>query len=319
MRRLPWFFVAILVTTALAVPAQAFEEFTPTEALGTGEASRAWATGDEGPLLNPSGMSLTKAYTITGSYGYASRLSDQFAHVSVVDSTSPFNLSGGLYYTYHSTSPSGLPSGSGHEAGLALSYPFGPYVAIGGTVKYFRLEGGDAFDGHDGGVTFDVGATIRPISTVSIGVVGTNLRSLSTSEATQAVGYGAALVPRAGALVVLDGLTRLTPDNQTGRKGTSVMGGGAYTFLEKLAVRLGGGYDASTGNGYVTFGASGVSEVGAIDAGLRQDLTRSALPGGGEQTRETVVGVSLRLFVPASESEDTTLDLHGPQAPVTNP
>jgi hypothetical protein len=97
------------------------------------------------------------------------------------------------------------------------------------------------------------------------------------------------------------------------------MGGGAYTFLEKLAVRLGGGYDASTGNGYLTFGASGVSEVGAIDAGLRQDLTRSALPGGGEQTRETVVGVSLRVFVPASESEETTLDLHGPQAPVTNP
>lgn len=319
MRGLVRLFVAVIVTAALASPARAFEEFTPIEALGTGQASRAWATGDEGPLLNPSGMSLTKAYTITGSYGYASRLSDQFAHVSIVDSTSPFNVSGGLYYTYHSTSPSGLPSGSGHEGGLALSYPFGPYVALGGTVKYLRFEAGDAFDGHDGGVTFDVGATIRPIPTVSIGVVGANLRSLSNSEATQAIGYGAALVPRAGALVALDGLTRLTPDNRTGRKGTSVMGGGGYTFLGKLAVRLGGGYDASTGNGYVTFGASGVSEIGAIDAGLRQDLTRSALPGGGDQTRETVLGVSLRLFVPAAQPEEAMLDLHAPQAPVTNP
>src|SRR6185312_3931810 len=106
------------------------------------------------------------------------------------------------------------------------------------------------------------------------GVVGANLRSLSNSEATRAIGYGVALVPRAGSLGVVDGLTRLTTDNQTGRKGTSVMGGGAYTFLGKMAVRVGGGYDASTGNGSVTFGASGVSEAAAIDAGLRQDLTR---------------------------------------------
>ena len=53
--------VAIALTSAIGSTARAFEEFTPTEALGTGGASRAWAVGDEGPLLNPSGMSLTKA------------------------------------------------------------------------------------------------------------------------------------------------------------------------------------------------------------------------------------------------------------------
>ena len=67
--------LTIALTSAVGANARAFEEFTPTEALGTGGASRAWAVGDEGPLLNPSGMSLTKAYTIDGTYGYASRLS----------------------------------------------------------------------------------------------------------------------------------------------------------------------------------------------------------------------------------------------------
>ena len=304
---------------ALASPARAFEEFTPTEALGMGGASRAWAVADEGPLLNPSGMSLTKAYTLDGTYGYASRLSDQFLHASIVDSTSPFNLAGGLYYTYHSTDPSGGPSGHGHEGGLALSFPFGPYVAIGGTIKYFKLEGADAFDGRGGGLTFDVGATIRPIEIVSLAVVGTNLRNLGTSEATQAVGYGVALIPSPKLLLALDGLTRLSADNQTGRKGTSVMGGGSFTFFGKLVVRAGGGYDASTGNGYATVGVSGISDIGAFDGGLRQDLTGSTLVVGGGETRETVVGVSLRLFIPASQTQDPSLDMQDPRAPVNNP
>lgn len=310
--------LAILATLAFASTAQAFEELTPPEALGMGGAARAWATGDEGPLLNPSGMSLTKAYTLTGSYEYASRLSDQFVHASVVDSTAPINLAGGLYYTYHAQSPSGASSGSGHEGGLALSYPFGPYVSLGATVKYFKLLGGDADGGHAGGVTFDVGATIRPTQIISLGVVGTNLRNLGTSEAEQAVGYGVALLPIPALRVAADGLTRFTADNQTGRKGTSLMGGAAYTIAGKVAARAGGGYDAATGNGYLTVGASIVSEIGAIDAGLRQDVTKAAIVAGAGPERETVVGVSLRLFIPSMQS-DAPPELPEVRAPVTNP
>ncbi|HEY4394905.1 MAG TPA: hypothetical protein VGP64_12630 [Polyangia bacterium] len=304
--------------TSLASTARAFEELTPPEALGMGGASRAWATGDEGPLLNPSGMSLTKAYSLTGSYEYASRLSQQFVHASIVDSTAPINLAGGLYYTYHALGPSGAPSGSGHEGGLALSYPFGPYVSVGGTVKYFKLLDGDAYGGHTGGLTFDVGATIRPTQIISIGIVGANLRDLGTSEATRAVGYGAALLPIPALLVAADGLTRFTSDSQTGRKGTSLMGGAAYTIAGKVAVRAGGGYDASTANGYLTVGASIVSEVGAIDGGLRQDVSQGVIVAGGGLARETVVGVSLRLFIPSMQS-DAQPDLEDLRAPVTNP
>ena len=75
------------------------------------------------PLLNPSGMSLTKAYTIDGTYGYASRLSEQFLHASIVDSTSPFNLAGGLYYTYHSSSPSGGLVGARSRGGAGAVVP----------------------------------------------------------------------------------------------------------------------------------------------------------------------------------------------------
>ncbi|HXJ22088.1 MAG TPA: hypothetical protein VMT03_17835 [Polyangia bacterium] len=287
--------LAIAVTLAAAPAARAFEELTPTPALGMGGASRAWAVGDAGPLLNPSGMTLLKTYTLEGLYSYASRLSDQYLHASIVDNTSSYNLAGGLYYTYHTSS--GALAGQGHEAGLSLAFPFGNYLAIGGTLKYLTLSGGDVVNGHDGGITFDVGLTARPTGILSIGVVGANLRPLDNSQATQSVGYGVAVLPIPALLLTADGLTRLTPDNATGRKGTSVMGGATYTIYDKVALRAGGGYDGVTQNGYGTLGMSAISDIGALDAGVRQDL----LHGAGVP-RETVVNISLRLFIPASQT-----------------
>lgn len=287
----------VAVALTAASPARAFEDFTPTQALGMGGGSRAWAVGDAGPLQNPSGMTLIKAYTLEGTYGYGTRLSDQFLHASVVDDTSTYNLAAGLYYTYGTSNPAGGGAGHGHEAGLSLAFPFAQYVAIGTTLKYFNLSGADVSSGHDGGITFDLGITVRPSQLLSIGVVGANLRSLENSQATQSIGYGVAVLPTPALVVEADGLTRLTADNLTGRKGTSAMAGGSYTLLGKVAIRAGGGYDAVTGNGYGTLGLSAVSEIGALDGGVRQDLFR---PDG--RSRETVVGISLRLFIPASQT-----------------
>jgi len=280
----------------VATPAaQAFDVLTPTEALGMGGASRAWAVGDAGPLLNPSGMTLVKAYTIEGLYSYASRASDQFLHASIVDDTSAYNIAGGLYYTYHSA-----PGSHAHEAGLSLAFPFGNYVAFGGTVKYYNLSGFDtaAANAGDGGVTFDLGLTVRPTGMLSIGVVGANLRPLHTDEAPQSIGYGVALLPTPALILTADGLTYLAHANETGRRGTSAMLGATYTLFGKVAFRAGGGYDARIDNGYGTLGFSAISEIGALDVGVRQDLFQTEGPA-----RETVVNVSLRLFIPASQTQ----------------
>src|SRR6187549_1673589 len=120
-----------------------------------GGASRAFAIGDSGPMLNPSGMSLVKTYNIEGAYGYGTRLNDHSFHASAVDNTSAFNIAAGLFYTYHFAEPpvaaGAMPvTGSGHAVGVALAVPITPFAAIGGTVKYFRLENADAPGGNDG-------------------------------------------------------------------------------------------------------------------------------------------------------------------------
>jgi len=290
---------ASLLTLA-AAPAHAFEDYQETRVLGMGGASRAFAIGGAGPLINPSGMSLAKTYTVEGGYEYAHQFSDNFLHASVVDSTSEYNIAGGLYYTYHFSDRAGAV-GHGHEAGLAISLPFGEILAMGATIKYAHLTGADTFpDSHDGGVTFDIGATVKPIKTLSFGVVGANLYDLHDGQFPRGSTYGAAYIPLPNLLVALDGRTNLDPDNY-GRKGTSVMAGGDFTIAERVAVRLGGGYDAATGAGYLTLGVSGLSEIGAFDAGLRQDITRGDLAPGVPASLQTVLGVSLRLFVPGQQ------------------
>ena len=61
-------------------------------------------------------------------------------------------------------------------------------------------------------------------------------------------------------------------------------------------MRAGGGYDGITQNGFFTAGLSAVSEVGAIDIGVRQDAFQE-----GSQARETLAVVAVRLFVPVPD------------------
>jgi len=292
--------VPAALVLALILPsarARATDEFPGTRALGMGDAGRAFAVGDSGPMLNPSGMSLVKNFQVLeGAYGYSSRLSAHTLHASMVDNTSGFGIAGGLYYNYRVAEPGGGLTGHGHEAGLALSVPIASRATLGGTVKYFNLSGIDAPAGRTGGVTFDVGTTVSLIPQLSVAVVGTNLRQLHNSHATQGVGYGVAVIPTRDLVIAADGWTRLTADNYTGRKGTNVMVGADLTLGGKFGVRAGGGYDSATQNGYVSAGLSAVSEIGAIDGAIRQDVFVN-----GNVPRGTIVAISLRLFIPAQQ------------------
>jgi hypothetical protein len=277
--------------------ARATDDFTGTRATSMGDAGRAYAIGDSGPMLNPSGMSLVKNFQVLeGSYGYSSRLHAHTLHASIVDNTSAWGVAGGAYYNYHDAEPGGGVTGHGHEGGLAISIPIANRVSFGGTVKYLHLAGDDAPAGNTSGVTFDLGMTVTLMPKLSVAAVGTNLRDMHNSNATQGIGYGAAVAPIPDLVIVADGTTRLTADNHTGRKGTGFMVGGELTLAGKFQVRAGGGYDPATANGYAAAGVSAVSEIGAIDGGIREDVV---IHEGSR--RAMIAGISLRLFIPAQQ------------------
>jgi hypothetical protein len=287
--------ISFLFAVTIARSAWAFEDFEGTRAQGMGGATRAWALGNSAPLLNPSGMSLAKVYNAEASYGYTSRLSGQFLHAAVIDSTSASTLAGGLYYTYRTDkSAAGVP-GHGHEAGASLSLPIGEHLAAGATVKWFRLAGPD--QGPElvsGGVTFDGGITVRVMPQLSVAVVGVNINDLHTGQAPRMLTYGAAFLPIPDLVLAADGVTAFTRDDVTGARGTGFRGGGELTLFQRVTVRAGGGLDPLLGVGYLAAGLSALSQIGALDLGVRGDLWAVDKAYGA---RNLFLGVSLRLFV----------------------
>lgn len=278
MRRLA---LVLLFTTSVA-HAGAFD-FPGTRVTGMGGAMRGAATGDAGPMLNPSGMSITRAYIAEGAYQYVDPGGANAYRSSIVDSTSAFNVAGGLYYTYRDGDPH-----KGHEGGLSLAFPLGERVFFGATGKYLRLEEGIKKFRE---VTFDIGATVKPLSMLGIGIVAYNLRDTETELAPRAVGGGVSVNAAEMVLLVADTVFEFPGDRDTRDRLVSVMGGGELLLGKAFAIRAGGGRDGRTEHGYLSGGLSALAEVGAVDVALRQDVSG--------RDKLLVFCVSLRVFVPA--------------------
>ena len=285
--------VACTLACTLAFMPSAFADgilFPSPRPLGTGGAMRAIATGDAGPQLNPSGISLLRAYLLEGSYQYGSAAHSQDARISAVDSTSGFNLGGALYYTYHRDSPSDGVNQTGHLFGGSLSFPVLEKLFLGGSAKYVRFT--DFAGTTHKGFTFDAGLTLRPIPQLSIGAVGYNLLDRDTPWAPRAVGGGIAFMPMPSLLFVFDSVLEKVYDDSKPDQVMYYMGGGEISFSAAAAIRAGGGHDGLNRTTYVSAGLSVLSaDIGALDVGLRQDVSG--------QKKSTIFGVSARLFVPS--------------------
>jgi hypothetical protein len=250
---------------------------------------RGMATGDSGPQLNPSGISLMRTYQLEGAYQYGKTSGTHDARVSAVDSTSGLNLGGALNYTYHRESDAGV-SRAGHVFGGSLSFPFADKIFVGGTAKYvhFTDEAGVA----QSGFTYDVGLTIRPAPQISVGGAGHNLKDFGSKWLPRGVGGGIAILPMPTMLLVFDTVYEKVYGDQARSTTTHYMGGAEFSFSSAGAIRAGGGWNGLTKNGYISAGISALSaDVGALDVGVRQDVS-------GAQ-KSTIIGVSARLFVPS--------------------
>lgn len=292
VRRAATVAVAVLMVSVPAA-AHAFPDYLGSRGLSMGGAGRADARGGAAPLLNPAGMSLGRLYTVEGGYQYLNRGGGHLAHASVVDSTSGFNLAGAAFYTYRSASPPGGGQVTGHEPGLSLSFPFGDRVLLGVSGKYVRVSGGpaerDGSNSHSG-ITADAGLIVRTGTLFTLGVAGYNLRDLSTVHAPVAVGYGVAVNPIPDFVIAVDGLHDFTTTDPDRGVITSFGGGAEFTFQRRMVFRGGGGRDGRVEHGYLSAGIAGMSELGAVDVGFRQDIS-------GTQ-KLTFIAVGLRLFVP---------------------
>jgi hypothetical protein len=282
----------VIAVSAGGARAEGDLAFLPPRALGMGGALRGAAAGTTALALNPSGMSLARSYVVESSYQYINRLKGHVGTVAIADSTSGFNLGGGLYYTYATGSPDDpAPHRRRHEGGVALSFPFGDKLMLGGSVRYLRIrrDGMGAVPPENiNGFTFDAGVSIRPVSFITIGAAGRGLRDMESYQAPRSFGGGVAVVPVPELTLSFD----MAREAAQSADWLVFAGGAEYTFATRFAVRAGGGRDQGSygEEGFGSAGLSVISEIGALDVGGRLGLSG--------KSRTMYLGFAGRLFVP---------------------
>jgi len=305
MIRKSWISVAVVVGCLCAAAGANAEEPMTIRAMGMGDALGAAASGDNALFLNPAGMSLVNAYSLTGWYQYAVRREGHIAHVSVVDAVTSRRVHAGLYYTFHYSRPEVFEPRlqrsiklkvQGHETGLAISVPIGQYVILGAQASYVFLERTTQVPGDEEGKTTDAstkknttgittGIVIRPTQSFNIGVVGRNLVPTHTIENPTELIVGAAYSFKRVVLVDCDLVLNFdTPE----RKQMVGVRGGLEVFIKgQFSIRGGTWYAGYPGATYVTAGFGYISTKVAVDVGFAQQVD------GGVETR---FGLGLRLF-----------------------
>lgn len=313
-------FVAAAPGRALAI-----DDLLTPRSIGVGEALRADASGALGPLLNPSGMALSRSYTIEAMYGFDVRSRGSSVHLSIVDSATS-RLATGIYYNYLYASPklTVSPSGAtsvthtGSETGLVFGIALGDYVTFGLSMKYLRFSTEAVNPSYDAktnntvpqtllldsttstaaadGFTMDTGITLRLGERFNIAAVGYNLVPLRSRDAPLALGLGAALKATPSftmafdAVIDFDKYYRLDEATQEAVKRTTTRLGGGLEWLAGSVVplRLGALWDSGSGASYMTGGLGYVSSSFGLDLSYRQQI------GGGVESR---LLLGLRVFL----------------------
>jgi hypothetical protein len=320
MRR-PVLIAALLSLMLSAATAQAQEDFPGVRALAMGEAGRAIATGAEGPILNPAGMSLVRQYVIEAMYGIKIERLGHNLNVSLVDSVTA-RVAAGLFYDYINESPQlsynwaggfvprATLSRQGHVAGLSLSIPLGDHFILGATAKYLHLSTTAGlpmgtvpstltFDSVNG-VTFDVGLILRLGQHFNIGLVGYNLWDHGSRESPLSLGVGLSYMPIPSLSINFDtdinftGFQTYHFDQATGKvtldqRTAARLGPGLeYIIAQHVPVRGGVVYDSGLPATFLTVGAGYLGRSFGVDLSYR-----GKVQGG----RENFLMVGIRIFV----------------------
>jgi hypothetical protein len=285
---------------ATAVAAQ---DVYGTRSLGMGGALRAAPSGDSAVLLNPGGMTLTRAFQISSLYQYRVSDSASIFNASVVDSVTT-RVAAGLFYTLTHASPERrLALGGGktfdlnetitnHEAGLALAYPIGNILHLGLTNKYVRHEVQQPDNTPDSlktdgtqGYTLDIGGVLTVIPNLNLAVTGHNMVAVHPTYYPRLLGLGASYAMGTTFLAEFDSVLNFSSAETL----KASFHGGAELFLaQTYALRAGAMHDMLREATYVTAGFSLISPKIGVDVALRQMVAGGA---------ETMIAASVRVFL----------------------
>ncbi|HEX3593691.1 MAG TPA: hypothetical protein VHU80_01280 [Polyangiaceae bacterium] len=270
------------------LPAEVGYNYGQTEApraAGMGGALRAFSNSTDALFMNPANMAATRVYHLAGFAQIWPEASRQTYGAAIVDSiVSASRLAGGLAASWTGQDPSGIDR-SNFDVRFALAFPFSDHFFLGATGRYLSLKqngypkglydlppslasGGEHGSTISQGITFDAGATLKPIEELAISVVGSNLSNPGTSFLPLMFGGGAAY-----------GTSELTLEADVlgdfttyGSTKVRAMAGGEYLVGDHVPLRLGYRYDQGQVSHTVTGGLGYIDSAYSIDLSIQRSV-----------------------------------------------
>lgn len=274
---------------ASSLPPEIGYNYGQTEAprtAGMGGAMRAFSNATDALFMNPANMATSRVYHLAALAQIWPEASRQTYGAAIVDSiVSASRLAGGLAASWTGQDPSGVDR-SAFDVRFALAFPFSEHFYLGATGRYLSLQqngfprglynlppslasGGTHGEAIVQAVTFDAGATLKPIPELALSIVGSNL----TNPGNQflplmfggGIGYGSA-----DFTVEADALADFTTYDKTKAR---VMVGGEYLAADHVPLRLGYRYDQGADTHAVTGGLGYVDSAYAVDLAVQRTVT----------------------------------------------
>jgi len=247
-----------------------------------GGAMRATSNSLSALYSNPANMAAAQVYHVGALAQIYPEANRQSYGGAVVDSLiSSTGLAGGLGGVWTLQDPDGMRR-EWMDLRFGMAMPLGQMFFLGLTGKYVTVRqtgtGPLGFSEVSGGlvdsniiqtVTFDVGATIRPVPEFSIGITGTNLGNTDSAILPVIGGVGMGYGTKDFSLsadAVLESRT-------FGQSNIRVNGGGEVLVADLVFLRAGYRFDQGLESNAISGGLGYVNQKFGIDASVRRAVT----------------------------------------------
>jgi hypothetical protein len=263
-----------------------YDEIETPRVAGTGGAQRAMSNSISALFVNPANMVASRVYHLGALAQIWPEAKRQSYGAAAVDSiVSASRVAGGLGATYNLQDTDGIDR-KWTDVRFALAFPFSDQFFAGAGGRYLfasqdgngPLESSPASEGlPDGdivkGLTFDLGATVKPSENFALSVVGNNLSNPDHSFQPMSIGgaLGLSLGDFGLETDVLGDF--VTWDETTAR----AMVGGEGLFADHFAVRLGYRYDQGAESHAVSGGIGYIDRAFDVDLAVRRVVSGDAV------------------------------------------
>jgi hypothetical protein len=209
---------------------------------------------------------------------------------AIVDSiVSASRLAGGLGASWTGQDPSGVDR-SAFDVRFALAFPFSEHFYLGATGRYLSMQqngyprglytlppslasGGTHGSAIVQAITFDAGATLKPMPELALSIVGSNLTNPGNVFLPLMFGGGVAY-GTADLTIEADALADFTTFGATKAR---AMVGGEYLAADHVPIRLGYRYDQGVESHAVTGGLGYLDSAYSIDLSVQRTVAGPAV------------------------------------------